>query len=150
MSGALHLTISSPMAVLVDSDAVRSVRAEDLSGGFGILPGHTDMLTVLPASVVRWRAADGGERYCAIRGGVLVVASGRDVSIACREGVLGDDLASLESAVEATRAGETAAEQRARVEQTRLHARAVRQLMRYLRPGRYPGAMPTDPAESST
>jgi F-type H+-transporting ATPase subunit epsilon len=150
MSGTLHLKISSPMAVLVDADGIRSVRAEDLSGGFGILPGHTDMLTVLPASVVRWRGAGSAERYCAIRGGVLVVGNGRDVSIACREGVIGDDLAALETAVSATRADETAADRRARVEQTRLHTQAVRQLMRYLRPARYPGAMPTDRAEGAT
>ena len=51
MRGALHLTITTPMAMLVDAADVRSVRAEDESGHFGILPGHSDYLTALPASV---------------------------------------------------------------------------------------------------
>ena len=59
MTDALHLTITTPATVLVDRDDVARVRAEDESGGFGILPGHADLLTVLPASVVRWRSGDG-------------------------------------------------------------------------------------------
>ena len=52
MSG-LHLTIATPAAVLVDADGVASLRAEDESGAFGVLPGHADLLTVLPPSVLR-------------------------------------------------------------------------------------------------
>ncbi len=122
------------MAIVVDAVDVASVRAEDLTGGFGILPGHANLLTVLPASVVRWRAGDGRERYCAIRRGVLGVSDGSTVSIACREAITGDDLAKLEGIVHAAHVAESDADRRARVEQTRLHARAVRQLMRYLRP----------------
>jgi F-type H+-transporting ATPase subunit epsilon len=135
MSGALHLTITTPAAVLVDAVDVAAVRAEDESGGFGILPGHTDFLTVLPASVVRWRNGGGAVHFCALRGGVMTVVEGRRVAIACRQGTIGDDLEKLEAEVEALRAAELDAERRARVEQMRLHARAVRQLMRYLRPG---------------
>jgi F-type H+-transporting ATPase subunit epsilon len=135
MSHALHLIITTPASVLVDRTDVLSVRAEDESGGFGILPGHTDLLTVLPASVVRWRNGDGAIHYCALRGGVLTAAEGRRVAIACRQGTVGGDLAALEDEVRALRAAELDAEKQARVEQTRLHARAVRQLVRYLRPG---------------
>jgi F-type H+-transporting ATPase subunit epsilon len=135
MSDRLHLTITTPAAVLVDRADVRSVRAEDESGGFGILPGHTDLLTVLPASVVRWRSGDGAMHFCALRGGVLTVSDGRHVAIACRQGTLGDNLSALEADVGTLRAAELDAERKARVEQTRLHARAVRQLVRYLRPG---------------
>lgn len=134
MSGALHLVITTPAAVLVDDSAIGSVRAEDESGAFGILPRHADLLTVLPASVVRWRGADDRERYCAIRSGVLTVTGGTDVAIACRLGVLGDDLETLAARVRAQRAEETDTDSRARIEQMRLHAHAVRQLMRYLRP----------------
>lgn len=134
MSATLHLTITTPSAVLVDRADIRSVRAEDESGGFGILPGHADLLTVLPASVVRWRGKDDAGHYCALRGGVLTVTEGRNVAIACRQGAIGDDLAKLEADVQAMRAAETDADRRARVEQMRLHAHAVRQLMRYLRP----------------
>jgi len=134
MSSGLRLTIATPNAVLLEEEGVRSVRAEDASGAFGLLPGHADLLTVLPPSVVRWRARDGAERYCAIRRGVMTVRKGESVSIACRQGVLGGDLHALEAEVEAARAAEKEAAARARVEETRLHASAVRQLVRYLHP----------------
>ena len=134
MTRALHLTITTPNVVLLDEPEAQSVRAEDQSGGFGLLPGHADFLTVLPASVVRWRTSAGAERYCALRGGVMTVTKGHRVSIACRHGVLGEDLQKLEAEVHSARAEEIDAAARARVEQTRLHANAVRQLIRYLRP----------------
>ncbi|HEY8066848.1 MAG TPA: F0F1 ATP synthase subunit epsilon [Methylosinus sp.] len=134
MSRALRLAITTPNAVLLDEAGVRSVRAEDESGGFGVLPGHADLLTVLPPSVLRWRSADGAERYCAIRGGVLTVRGGESVSVACREGLLGRDLRKLDAEVRAARAAEKDAAARARVEATRLHVSAVRRLVRYLRP----------------
>lgn len=137
MSDALHLTITTPAAILVDSKDVRSVRAEDASGGFGILPGHTDLLTVLPASVIRWHGDDGIVHYCVLRGGVLAVAEGRRVEIACREGKTGDDLNLLAGEVRALREAELDIERRARVEQMRLHTRTVRQLIRYLRPSSF-------------
>lgn len=134
--GTLRLSISTPTSVLVRDLEVRAVRAEDESGSFGILPGHTDFLTVLEASVVRWRTADDVLHYCAQGGGLLTVEGGASVAIACRQGTLGDDLPKLVAEVARLRAAETDAERKARVEQMRLHARAVRQLMRYLRPGR--------------
>ncbi len=142
MTRALHLTITTPAAVLVEKDDVRAIRAEDESGGFGILPGHRDLLTVLPASVLRWRGADDAVHFCALRGGTLRVSGGDNVAVACREGTLGDDLAVLEAQVAAARAAAIDADRRARVEQTRAHARAVRQLMRFLYPGRPNGIPP--------
>ncbi|ANT61604.1 ATP synthase F0F1 subunit epsilon [Salipiger sp. CCB-MM3] len=138
MSG-LHLTVTTPMSVLVDETGVTSLRAEDRSGAFGILPGHTAFLTVLPASVLRWRSADGALHFCALRSGLLTVERGEAVAVACREGVLGDDLHALETEVESLRAADADADRRERVEQMRLHASAVRQLMQYLRPGRPAG-----------
>ena len=144
MSAALHLTITTPSSVLVDRSDVVSVRAEDESGGFGILPDHADFLTVLPASVVRWRDAGRNEHYCVVEGGVLLVTEGRSVDIACRLGTVGDDLARLEAEVASARARETDITRRARTEQMHLHARAVRQIMRYLRPGRSTGMPATE------
>ncbi|MEW5420550.1 F0F1 ATP synthase subunit epsilon [Amorphus sp. 3PC139-8] len=131
----LHLTITTPGDVLVDASDIRSVRAEDESGGFGILPGHADLLTVLPASVVRWRDRADTEHYCVLRAGVLVVSDGAQVAIACRQGMVGADLDALEAEVDRFRSQESDIDRRARVEQMQLHARAVRQLMHYLRPG---------------
>ena len=140
MSETLHLTVTTPAQILVASDNVMAVRAEDQSGSFGILPGHADLLTVLVPSVLRWRTADGATRFCAVRGGVFTVASGRDVAVSCREGVIGDSLEELEAKVSAVRAQELEADRKARVEQVRLHALAVRQLVRYLRPNPAPAA----------
>ena len=140
MSGTLHLTVTTPSQILVASDNVVAVRAEDQSGSFGILPGHADLLTVLVPSVLRWRTADSAARFCAVRGGVFTVSSGREVAVACREGVVGDSLDDLEAKVRAVRAQELEADRKARVEQIRLHALAVRQLVRYLRPNPAPAA----------
>jgi F-type H+-transporting ATPase subunit epsilon len=126
MSETLYLTVTTPSQILVESDNVAAVRAEDQSGSFGILPGHADLLTVLVHSVLDWRTTDGAARFCAVRGGVFTVASGRDVAVACREGVVGDSLDDLEAKVRAVRAQELEADRRARVEQVRLHALAVR------------------------
>ncbi len=134
MSRGLRLVISTPTALLVDVADATSVRAEDASGGFGILPGHSEFVTALADHVLRWRGAGGRAHYCAVRGGVMTVRGGATVRVACRHGVLGDDLAKLEAEVRAAAAARIAGESRARVEQTRLHAYAVRQLVRYLRP----------------
>ena len=132
MSGTLHLTIATPEAAVVDDPAVQALRAQDESGAFGILPGHADLLTVLPPSVVRWRGADGAARFCAVRGGVLTVRAGREVAIAAREAHLGDAIETLEAGIAATRAQEADEARRAGVDAARLHAAAVRQLMVYL------------------
>lgn len=134
MSRVLRLTIATPKAAVVDARDVRAVRAMDESGSFGMLPGHADLLTVLPASVVRWRDQSDAVHYCAVRGGVLTVTGGAHVAIACRQALLGDRLEDLEAEIHASRSAEEEADKRARVAQAQLHARAVRQLMRYLVP----------------
>ena len=138
MASGLHLIIATPAKVLADVEDVRSLRAEDDSGAFGVLPGHADLLTVLPPSVVRWSAQDGSMRYCALSGGVLRVAEGNLVAIACRRGAVAGDLSALQGEIGALRSAELEADRRARVEQTMLHARALRQFMRYLRGGGQP------------
>jgi F-type H+-transporting ATPase subunit epsilon len=147
MSALLHLTIATPSRVLFDSTEVAALRAEDTTGSFGILPGHAAFLTVLAPSVLRWHEADGIEQFCAVKEGVLRVSGGHEVSIACREGVMGTNgisLEVLEAQVDAARAAQLDAVRRARVDETRLHAQAVRQLLRYLRPS----ARPVDGAGS--
>lgn len=132
---ALTLTITTPLRKAVAEEGIASFRADDASGGFGIQPGHVDFLTVVAAGVVRWRGADGPWRYCAVRGGVLLVRSGRDIGIACREAVTGTDLHVLEERIATARTVEAEATRGVRSEQTRLHATAIRQIM-----GRMTGA----------
>lgn len=133
MSGTLHLLVATPDRVLVDEGAVASVRAEDESGCFGILPGHTEFLTVLTPSVLHWRTTEGRLGHCAVEGGVLTVSDGRTVSIACRRGEVGDDLAALAARIRRRRDEESDADRRTRVDAMRLHALAVRRLVRAFR-----------------
>lgn len=143
----MKLVITTPTAVAVSAENMVSLRAEDDSGWFGILPGHADFLTALAVSVVSWREIEEGrpvaagdvrssrrERYCAVRGGVLTVRGGDTVAIATREAVAGDDLERLEDEVLERFRSEADAEASARTGAARLHLAAVQRLMGYLRP----------------
>jgi F-type H+-transporting ATPase subunit epsilon len=132
----MRLTITAPTAIVVDSDGVVAVRAEDESGSFGILPGHTLFMTALTPSVVGWRDRAGKERFCAVRGGVLSVTAGGDVTLATREAVVGDDLERLEGEVLRRFKTEAAAEEEARIGEARLQLALVRRMLTYLRPER--------------
>jgi F-type H+-transporting ATPase subunit epsilon len=139
-ANGLHLTLATPTRVVVDGLAIVALRADDTSGSFGIRQGHADFVTLLDACVVQWRTEDGATHCCAVDGGVLRVSRGSQVAIACREAIPGESLASLEAQVHRARAALADADRRARVEQMRLHAQAVRQILRYLRPGATPAA----------
>jgi F-type H+-transporting ATPase subunit epsilon len=131
----LRLVISTPTSLVADIADATSIRAEDESGSFGILDGHADFLTVLTISLLRWRQADGKERYCAVRHGVFSVSGGREVRVATREAITGTDPEQLESAVLARFRAAAEEEQTARTESLRLQMTAIRRLIQYLRPG---------------
>jgi F-type H+-transporting ATPase subunit epsilon len=130
----MRLRIITPLSVILDEDGVLALRAEDASGGFGILPGHADFLTSLAISVVSWKRSDGTRHYCAVRRGVLSIAGGRDIAIATREAVAGDDLATLDDTVLASFRADIETERVEHSESTRLQLNAIRQIMRHLRP----------------
>lgn len=132
----MRLLITTPTAVVVDNRDVVTVRAEDESGSFGILKGHADFLTALTISVVSWRDSGGGERFCAVRRGVLSVVNGDEVAIATREAIVGDNLDRLGRVVLAKFREEIETEHAVRTESLQLQMRAIRQIMRYLRPNR--------------
>ena len=75
----MKLRIITPLEVVVDEDGVLALRAEDASGGFGILPRHADFLTSLTISVVGWKSADATRHFCAVRRGVLSVTGAGDL-----------------------------------------------------------------------
>ena len=131
----MRLRITTPLEVVVDQDGVQALRAEDLSGGFGILAGHADFLTSLAISVVSWKTTDKTRYFCAVRRGVLSVDGGQDISIATREAVLGDDLATLEETVLARFRADIETERSERVNSTRLVLSAIRQMVSRLRGG---------------
>lgn len=132
----MRLLITTPTAVVTDDPDVSAVRAEDETGSFGILQGHADFLTVLSVSVVAWRRADGSQRYCAVRRGVLRVNGGSEVAIATREAIIGDDLDHLEQVVVGELRSTLETERMARTESLQLQMKAIRQIVRYLRPER--------------
>ncbi len=131
----MRLRIVTPLSVVIDEEGVLTVRAEDATGSFGILPHHADFLTSLAISVVSWESSDATRHYCAVRHGIFSITGGNDVAIATREAVPGDDLVTLGDTVLARFRADTEAERTEHVESTRLQLNAIRQIMRNLRPG---------------
>jgi F-type H+-transporting ATPase subunit epsilon len=129
----MRLIVSTPTAVIEEVENVRHVRAEDETGAFGILPGHTDLVTVLPVSVVTWRAEEGREGFLLVRRGVMTVREGRRVEIAARGGYRDDELHALGTTVlEKLRQSEDA-EDVSRTTYTKLHLATMRQIEKVLR-----------------
>jgi F-type H+-transporting ATPase subunit epsilon len=136
----MRLRIITPLAVVVDEAGVLALRAEDATGSFGILTGHADFLTSLAISVVTWAGRDGKRHYCAVRHGVLSVTAGRDIAIATREAVAGDDLATLDQTVVGRFRADVESERTEHFESARLQLTAIRQIVNHLRPGARSGA----------
>jgi F-type H+-transporting ATPase subunit epsilon len=132
----MRLLITTPTSVVVDDPNVVAVRAEDKSGSFGILNGHANFLTALTVSVVSWHRADKRQRFCAVRRGVLSVVNGNEVAIATREAIPGDDLGLLEQIILTQFRNALEAERVVRTESLQLQMKAIRQIVRYLRPER--------------
>jgi F-type H+-transporting ATPase subunit epsilon len=144
----VRLTVTTPLAIIVEANDVAHLRAEDETGAFGILPGHADFLTALSVSIVSWRDDRGAEHHAAVRGGMLEVRGGNAIAIAAPEAVVGDDLHQLESEVLARFHRRVAEEQAARTDAQKLYLAAVRQIVRFLRDERAP-ALPGGPAARS-
>lgn len=136
----MRLLITTPTAIVVDESGVTSVRAEDDSGSFGILRGHENLLTALRLSIVSWHGLAAHPHYCAVRRGVLSVMGGSEIAIATREAIPGDDLDRLEQVVLSRFRERGELERASRTENLQLQTRAIRQIVRYLRPEK-PGAM---------
>jgi F-type H+-transporting ATPase subunit epsilon len=134
----MRLKIVTPLSVITDTD-ITSLRAEDASGSFGILSGHAPFLTALGVSITSWRQ-DGAERFCALRGGVLVVGPDTSVTIATREAVAGDDLATLDRDVLARFQAQDDAERVDHTETVQLQLNAIRRMVSRLDTGADEGA----------
>jgi len=123
----MRLEIITPLSIVVDED-IESLRAEDDTGSFGILPGHAPFLTALSISIVSWRAAD-KDRFCAVRKGVMTVSGNTNIAIATREAVTGNDLATLDEEVLHRFQTEADEERVEHVEAMRLQMNAIRQMI---------------------
>lgn len=133
----MKLTITTPLSIVVDEE-IESLRAEDESGSFGILPGHAPFLTALAISIISWRV-DGKNRFCAVRKGVMTVDRDTNVSVATREAVPGDNLATLDREVLQKFLSEADEERVEHVETMRLQMHAIRQMISRLHPGAHIG-----------
>lgn len=130
----MKLTVSTPLAIVVEAENVAHLRAEDETGAFGILPGHADFLTALTVSVVTWRESSGAEHAVAVRGGLLEVRDGDTIAIATREAIAEDDLDVLESEVMDVFRRHADEEQASRTDSHRLYLAAIHQIQNVLRP----------------
>lgn len=81
----LELEIRTPVS-LVFEGAVDGIRAEDLSGWFGIRPGRRDTVAVLAPGLLLFEA-DEAETYVALAGGLLDLEKGR-CRVMAREAVM--------------------------------------------------------------
>jgi len=129
----MRLRIVTPLSVVVDEPAA-SLRAEDASGGFGLLDGHAPFLTALEVCIVSWRPSGddaAAERFCAVRGGAMTVTGGpvTAVDIATREAVAGDDLATLDAEVLARFEADAEDERVEHVAALRLQLDAIRRMV---------------------
>jgi F-type H+-transporting ATPase subunit epsilon len=130
----MKLVVTTPAEIVVMAENIKYIRAEDLTGAFGIQPGHADLLTALAISVLVWRDSLDRQHYAAVRGGVLRVRGGSLVEVATREAVLGEDLANLRETVLARMSRNAEIERAARVGALGLQQAAIQQIYRYLRP----------------
>jgi F-type H+-transporting ATPase subunit epsilon len=140
----MRLQIVTPLAVEADLTDIASVRADDRTGSFVILPHHADFITVLTISVVEWSTEAEEQGHIAVRGGILRVEGGELVQIAARQAISGPTLEKLGPAVLGQLHDEAETEARTRVAAKRLHMGLIRQLDLYLQTGRgyfLPGAV---------
>ena len=128
----LTLTIATPSELVLDEAGVTLVRGEDDSGSFGIMSGHADLLTMMRRTILRWRLPDGTRHYCAVQGALLLVSGGTSVRVSAREARLGEDLATLEREIVASREQHEDATKEERAANVRLHAQAIRALIAHL------------------
>lgn len=142
----MKLAVTTPLAIIVDEEDVVSVRAEDLTGSFGIWPRHADFVTALSVSVVSWRKLSGEESHVAVRGGMLEVRGGDKVTVTTREAVSSGDLEHLETEVLSTFRRRVETERMARTDAERLYLAAIRQICRFVRSERASSA-PGGPGE---
>ncbi len=126
----MRLIITTPVAVVADIGDVVHVRAEDETGSFGILEHHDEFLTALAVSVISWRQASGKEGHCAVRGGVLSVSKGNEVSVATRQAVVSDDLEQLAEKVVAELKRSAEQEEAAWAHSAGMRLRVLRELSR--------------------
>jgi len=76
MAGLLNVEVVTPEKRLWSGEA-KSLSARTVEGDIGILPNHSQILSVLVDGKVKVDAADGSTHEFTVRGGFLSVANNR-------------------------------------------------------------------------
>lgn len=92
---ALHLLDATHSETLAD---VTSFVAEDASGSFGILPGHSRFMTCLVMGLARFRTADQRWHYLALPGAVLYF-NNNELTLSTRHFLRDDDYTRISNAL---------------------------------------------------
>ena len=96
---SMVLKIVLPLEPLLEQEGVIRLVVDTTKGSIGFRPLRLDCVALVVPGIIAYELKDGKERYAAIDTGVLV-KSGPVVSIAVRDGILGDDLGTLREIIE--------------------------------------------------
>lgn len=120
----MRLRVMLPARLLVDEPAAKVIACA-ANGWFCLLPRHADFVTALVPGILVFTPPEGGERFVACDEGVLVKV-GDDLLVSTPNGMIGDDLASLQRAVDTDLVELDEEAQRARSALARLEASTIR------------------------
>jgi F-type H+-transporting ATPase subunit epsilon len=123
----MHLQVMQPTEILVDQ-AVAKITAEDQDGSFCLLPQHGDCVAALVPGILAFELESGDEVLLAIDDGILV-KQGTSVRVSVRNAVRGDNLNTLQQAVQQTFRHLDEREQQARSTLARLETSFIRELI---------------------
>lgn len=123
----MHLKLILPTEVMVNQ-TVSKITAEGSNGFFCLLPQHIDWISNLVPGVLSFESETGEEVFLAIDEGILI-KQGEQVLVSVRNAVRGDNLETLQQAVQQQFRHLDEREQRARSMLARLETSFVREFM---------------------
>ncbi|NJK58044.1 MAG: F0F1 ATP synthase subunit epsilon [Pleurocapsa sp. SU_5_0] len=123
----MNLKLILPTEILVNQ-TVTKVTAEGSNGSFCLLPQHIDLVANLLPGILSFELETGEEVFLAIDEGILI-KQGQQVLVSVRNAVRGDNLETLQQAVQQQFLHLDEREQRARSMLARLETSFVREFM---------------------
>lgn len=122
----MQISIRLPDKLFYQGQA-QKLYAQAENGAFGLLPKHMDFVTSLVPSVLIITAEQGEELFFGIDQGLLI-KHGKEVEVAVRRAILGQDLISLAQQVQQSFMQEDEEEREARTALAKLELGMVKQL----------------------
>jgi F-type H+-transporting ATPase subunit epsilon len=124
------LVVALPHRIEIDQP-VDKVGAEGIHGSFTMLPNHLDHVVLLAPGILTYVPhGDPGERYVAVKGGVLTKV-GADVRVATVAAVQGDRLEELERTVVRSFRRLDERERDARAAMARIESRVLNEMFEF-------------------